>query len=200
MMKHRLFVSLLIFFALPLTSFSIGTPRYQEKDHGGNIEAKYDGFNYETVITLRPMKVTCRGAWGLQTETKDTCISIVASLHCPGKQLDYVRNARLQLIFETQNWDRRHPVGERNLVAVADNESIKLGTMQLMKQEMATVRQHDMMREVLEVSIPYQSFLKLAKAEFVEMKLGKSTFELRDKNLLALRDLRNRVNLSSANR
>lgn len=198
-MNPKLFLSLISVLALSATPVLFATTP-QGKDHGGKIEAKYDGFNYETVVTLKPMKVTCRGAWGLETEMKDTCISILVSLHCPGKQLDYVRRARVQLIFETQNWDSRHPLGQRDLVAVADTESIKLGVMQLVKQDLTTIRQHEMMREVLEVSIPYQSFVKLAKAEFVEMKVGNSTFKLRNENIMALRDMRNRVNISTANR
>ncbi|MGH9883706.1 MAG: hypothetical protein ACRD6N_19960, partial [Pyrinomonadaceae bacterium] len=116
------------------------------------------------------------------------------SLHGPGKQLEFVRYARLQLIFETKDWDRRHPLGQRDLVAVADNESVKLGTMQLVKQDLDSVRQlHEVMKEVLEVSMPYQTFTKLAQAEVVEMKVGNTMFELKQKNLLALRDLNNRI-------
>jgi hypothetical protein len=165
----------------------------QAQEHDGKIEVKYDGFSYETVIALKKMSITCRGAKGLQNTMKDTCVSIAASLHGPGKQLEFVRYARLQLIFETKDWDRRHNLGERDLVAVADNETVKLGTMQLVTQAVDSVRQHEVMKEVLEVSMPYQTFEKLAKADVLEMKVGKTMFELREKNMLALRDLNNRV-------
>jgi hypothetical protein len=49
------------------------------------------------------------------------------------------------------------------------------------------------MREVLEVSFPYEKFKKLATAQSVEVKVGKSTFSLSPKNIAALRDLNNRV-------
>jgi hypothetical protein len=68
-------------------------------DHGGKIESKYDGFNHETVVALKKMRVRCGSA------LKQTCVSFAASLHCPGVQLDYVRYAKLQLIFETKDWD-----------------------------------------------------------------------------------------------
>jgi hypothetical protein len=51
------------------------------------------------------------------------------------------------------------------------------------------------MKEVLEVSIPYQTFNKIAHAEIVEIKVGNTMFELREKNMAALRDLNNRVRL-----
>ena len=36
-------------------------PQDQLVKHGGKIETKYDGFNYETVMRLRRMKVNCDG-------------------------------------------------------------------------------------------------------------------------------------------
>jgi hypothetical protein len=46
---------------------------------------------------------------------------------------------------------------------------------------------------VLEVSLPYKVFDKIARAEFVELKVGDSEFALQPKNMAALRDLNNRV-------
>jgi hypothetical protein len=174
----------------PATAASVPLP--QTPEHGGVIESKYDGFNYETVITLKKMKVTCGGN-SIKKTLKGSCISLVASLHCPGIQLNDVRYAKLQLVFETKNWDKRHPLGERDLVAIADGEHVKLGTMKLVNQDIDSVQFVDYMRELLEVSVTYQQFLKLARAQSVEMQVGKTQFELRDKNLLALKDLNNRV-------
>ena len=81
-------------------------------NHGGKIESKYDGLSHETVSTLKKMKVTCAGTKAM---FKDACVSVSASLHCPGVQLDYVRYAKLQLIFETEQWDQRHALEERDL-------------------------------------------------------------------------------------
>jgi hypothetical protein len=163
-------------------------------DHGGKIEMKYDGFNHETIVTLKRMLITCGGAKGLQSTMNETCISFVASLHCPGVQLDYVRYAKLQLIFESKDWDRRHPLDERDLAVVVDGEQFKLGTMTLATQGLDTTHQLiDVMREVLDVSVPYKTFNKIARAQTVEMKVGKTMFELQEKNVDALRDLNNRV-------
>jgi hypothetical protein len=51
------------------------------------------------------------------------------------------------------------------------------------------------MKETLEAAVPYATFLKLARASYVEFSVGKTTFALRDKNIAALRDMNNRVKL-----
>ena len=178
----------------PANSSSLLTPSIPRAlDHGGKIETKYDGFNHETVVTLKKMRVTCDGAKGMQSTLNETCVSFAASLHCPGVQLDYVRYARVQLIFETKNWERRHPLQERELFVVANGERLKLGRMALLTQNVDTDRLVEVMKEVLEVSLPYQTFNKIALAEAVEMRVGKTTFALQKRNIAALRDLNNRV-------
>jgi len=170
------------------TAATATTP--QTVEHGGKIQARYDGFNNETVVELRKMRIICGTGNGLPTET---CVNVSARLHAPGKQLDYVRSATLQLIFETKDWDRRHPPDQRELAVVADGERIKLGRMALVNQDIATDQLIDVMKEVLEVSVSYKLFEKIARADYVELKLGKSEFSLQPKNLAALRDLNNRV-------
>ena len=181
--------SLCCLLAILMTSLFTTAPHVARaaSDHGGKIESKYDGFNHETVVMLKKMRVLCGGP------TKQTCVSLVASLHCPGVQLDYVRYVKLQIVFETKDWDRRHPLNERELFVVADGEQLKLGRMSLVTQNTDTNKLIDVMSEVLEVSLSYPTFKKIAAAETVEMKVGKSNFALKEKNLAALRDLNNRV-------
>ncbi|MFN2510217.1 MAG: hypothetical protein ABR568_02090 [Pyrinomonadaceae bacterium] len=176
-------------------SSSMSAPNPSTLDHGGKIETRYDGFNHETVVTLKKMRINCEGARGLRSTLKQTCVSMVASLHCPGKQLDYVRYAKLQLVFETKDWDNRHPLNERELFVVADAQRMKLGTMGLVTQDVASDRGIDRMNEVLEVSVSYKIFNTIVEAKTVEMKVGKSVFALQEKNLDALRDLNIRVRL-----
>lgn len=174
------------------------TPAPAAVKHGGKIEAKYDGFAYETVIALKKMSVTCGQAKGFKDIGKGTCVSLAVSLHCPGQQLDFVRRARLQLIFEAAEWDRRHPPGERGLTVVADGQTFRLGAMSLVSNDVGTGLLDDKAREVLEISVPYETFTKIAGAEAVEMQVGRDAFPLRDKNVAALRDLTTRVKERSA--
>ncbi len=46
---------------------------------------------------------------------------------------------------------------------------------------------------MLELNVPYESFKKLALAASVELAVGRTAFELREKNVAALRDLNSRV-------
>jgi hypothetical protein len=166
-------------------------------EHGGKIETAYDGFAHETVISLKRMSVTCGAAKGSASIMKGVCVSLQASLHCPGKQLDFVRRATLRLTFEAKNWDARHPLSERDLTAVADGETVRLGRMRLLTQGVSESWLAEDTKETLELSVPYEVFLKLSRAAYVELSVGKTTFALRDKNVAALRDMNNRVKLPS---
>jgi hypothetical protein len=157
-------------------------------NHGGKIEAKYDGFNHETVLRLRKMKVTCDG---FKDKFKDACVSIEVSLHCPGTQLNYVRDVRLQIFFENKDWVHFHPLDQRDLSVVTDSETLRLGKMQVANT--ATPGTWDTKVEVLEATIPYEAFKKMTLSQSVAMQVGQSAFELREKNRLALRDLDSRV-------
>lgn len=162
-------------------------------EHGFKIESKYDGFARETIVALKNMRVTCGGVKGARGSFKETCVSLDLTLHCPGKQLDFVRRATLRLVFEGKDWDARHPYGERALTVVADGETYKLGVMELVRQKVDDGLFDERSKEVLEVSLPYKTFRRLALAETVEMSVGKTAFAFRDKNVAALRDLNNRV-------
>ena len=164
-------------------------------DHGGKIESTYDGFARETIVALRRMSVTCEAVRGLQSTLKGVCVSLQAALHCPGKQLDYVSRATLRLTFETKDWDNRHPADQRELMAVADGETIRLGRMALVSNAVSEGWLAEDAKEVFEISVAYESFLKLARAGSVALSVGRTAFALRDKNVAALRDLNNRVRL-----
>lgn len=172
-------------------------PAAEPLNHGGKIETRYDGLAHETVVALRPMSVTCGGAKGAGGITSGVCVNLAVSLHCPGKQFDYVRYARLQLTFESKDWDKRHPLDQRDLSAVADGETIRLGRLQLVRQDTGEGWFDHRMKEVLELSVPYATFEKLARAQYVELGVGRAAFALRDKNVAALRDLNSRVRLSA---
>jgi len=156
--------------------------------HGGKIETKYDGFNYETVLRLKKMKVTCDG---FKDKFKDACVSVEISLHCPGTQLNYVKQVKVQIVFENKDWVRLHSPDQRDLSVVIDSGTLRLGRMQ--PASSGKPGTWDTKVETLEATIPYATFKKIALSETVQMQVGPSMFELREKNRLALRDLDSRV-------
>jgi hypothetical protein len=157
-------------------------------NHGGKIETKYDGFAFETVMRLQKMKVNCNGFKG---NFKDYCVSIDVALHCPGIQLNHVKNVTLQLLFETRSWDEPHPANQRELSVVADTVTLRLGKMRLIRRPNAVMQ--ETMVETLEATIPYDVFKRLAQSQSIEFQVGNDKVGLSDKNLAALRDLNNRV-------
>ena len=162
--------------------------------HGGKIETKYDGFNYETVMRLRKMKVNCDG---LKETFKDACVSIEVSLHCPGTQVNYVRHVMLQVVFENKDWVHFHPPDQRDLIVVTDSETLRLGRM----NPVSTSRPGtwDTKVEILEAKISYENFKKIALSQTVGIQVGSDALELREKNRAALKDLNNRVIVAPTN-
>lgn len=153
--------------------------------HGGKIESTYDGFSHETVMTLQKMRISCNG---IKNTFKDACVSMMVSLHCRGVQAFHVNYVTLQLMFETKAWDQRHAIDQRQLSVVVNNETLRLGQMKLISQDVG-----DSMTETLGITLPYEAFKKIVGAQFAEVQVGPSRFMLRNKNLEALRDLNGRV-------
>lgn len=156
--------------------------------HGGKIETKYDGFNYETVMRLRKMKVNCDG---LKDKFKDACVSIEVALHCPGTQVNYVKHVSVQVVFENKDWVHFHPPDQRDLAIVTDTETLRLGRMSPVAKD--TPGTWDTKVEVLEAKIPYATFKKIVSSQSVGIQVGRDAVELREKNIAALRDLNTRV-------
>ena len=156
--------------------------------HGGKIETKYDGFNYETVMRLRKMKVNCDG---FKDKFKDACVSIEVALHCPGTQVNYVKHVSVQVVFENKDWVRLHGPEQRELSVVTDTETLRLGRMSPVSRN--TPGTWDTKVEVLEANIPYAVFKKIAMSQSVEIQVGRDAVELRGNNIAALKDLSSRV-------
>src|SRR6185503_17866006 len=160
----------------------------QPMKHGGKIETKYDGFNYETVMRLRKMKVNCDG---FKDKFKDACVSIEVALHCPGTQVNYVRDVTLQVVFENKDWVHFHSPDQRQLAIVTDTETLRIGRMTPVDINQPGTCNTKI--EVLEVKMAYEAFKKMALAQSVEIMVGRDAVELREKNVAALKDLNSRV-------
>ncbi|MEN3330467.1 MAG: hypothetical protein V7638_5274 [Acidobacteriota bacterium] len=161
--------------------------------HGGKIETRYDGFNYETVMRLQKMKVNCDG---FKDKFKDACVSIEVTLHCPGTQVNYVKDVALQVVFENKDWVHFHPPNQRELTLVTDTETLRIGRMSPVSKD--TPGTWETKIEILEAKMPYAVFKKLAMAQSVEIQVGRDAVELREKNIAALKDLNTRVIVPAA--
>ena len=166
---------------------AVALPQEQPVKHGGKIETKYDGFSHETVMRLRKMKINCDG---FKDKFKNACVSIEVALHCPGTQLNYVKQVTIQVVFENKDWVHLHPPDQRDLSAVTDTETLRLGRMTPAAKRTGT---WDTKEETLEATIPYELFKKMALSQTLEIQIGRDSFELRKNNVLALKDLDSRV-------
>jgi len=164
----------------------------QPVKHGGKIETRYDGFNYETVMRLRKMKVNCDG---FKDKFKDACVSIEVLLHCPGTQVNYVRDVTLQVVFENKDWVHFHAPDQRDLAILTDTETLRLGRMSPVRKDQPGT--WDTKIEVLEAKMPYAVFKKIATSQSVEIQVGRDALELRANNIAALKDLDSRVIVSA---
>ena len=164
----------------------------QPVKHGGKIETRYDGFNYETVMRLRKMKVNCDG---FKDKFKDACVSIEVLLHFPGTQVNYVRDVTLQVVFENKDWVHFHAPDQRDLAILTDTETLRLGRMSPVRKDQPGT--WDTKLEVLEAKMPYAMFKKIATSQSVEIQVGHDTLELRANNIAALKDLDSRVIVSA---
>ena len=162
-------------------------PQEEPLKHGGKIETKYDGFNHETVMRLRKMKVNCDG---FKDKFKDACVSIEVALHCPGTQLNYVKQVTIQVVFANKDWVHLHPPDQRDLAIVTDTETLRLGRMTHPAKRPGT---WDTKEETLEATIPYEMFKKIALSQTIEIQVGRDAVELRRNNVAALKDLNSRV-------
>jgi len=162
--------------------------------HGGKIETRYDGFNYETVMRLRKMKVNCDG---VKDTFKDACVSIEVALHCPGTQVNYVRHVTIQIVFENKDWVHLHPPDQRELTVVTDTQTLHLGRMTPVSANRPG--EWETKVEVLEAKISYENFKKIALSQSVGIQVGNNAVELREKNRAALKDLNNRVIVPATN-
>lgn len=166
----------------------------QTVKHGGVIESKYDGANYETVLRLQKMKVSCDGM--RDRFNKDGCVSIDVKLHLPGVQLNHVRNVTLQVIFENKDWVHIHPLDQRDLTITTKYETLRFGRMELVTNKKTGT--WDTKIETLQATISYEVFKRIIQSETIEIQVGQGSVALRDKNIAALRDLNNRVLTDSA--
>jgi len=164
----------------------------QPVKHGGKIETRYDGFNYETVMRLRKMKVNCDG---FKDKFKDACVSIEVLLHFPGTQVNYVRDVTLQVVFENKDWVHFHAPDQRDLAILTDTETLRLGRMSPVRKDQPGT--WDTKLEVLEAKMPYAVFKKIATSQSVEIQVGRDALELRANNIAALKDLDSRVIVSA---
>ena len=172
------------------------TPNRKFK-HRGKIKATYDKSADQTLVALFPYQI--------RAGRQGPAVRITAGFTYLGRRLtsppDAVEFGILSVSRDGWKFDK-----SRELVAWADGERLELGRL-----EVVLARQHALRvptfsgrddpsspgdifhREDLAVAIPYDLFLRIAKAGKLVLQAGQEKLTLEDEHLEALRELASRM-------
>ena len=150
--------------------------------HKSRIGFKYDKFKDQTTVRVGPYFMT----GGMEYAMTNSQFEMIAAFSVPGQKLVKPVGS-VTLAFESKSKEWKF-LNERNLYALVNGERLNLGE---------AVRDSDVRRggvsEFLSVSVPYETFIKIANGKTVEMKLGEKEFKLKDEHLEGFRDLASRM-------
>jgi hypothetical protein len=113
---------------------------------------------------------------------------ISANASHPGKSAGSPNSVNLVILRITPE-DRIKSAPLRDLTFTADGQLMNLGLMETGSQQ----TNMDLRFETLQISMPYESFLRIASAKKVEGKLGPAKFTLAENNLSFVREFVGRM-------
>jgi hypothetical protein len=172
-----------LIFTFLLLSFSINISTQDLEDQ---IETEFNGFSNETIVRLKKTSLNCDSISGM---LKKKCYGLEVSVHYQGQQRKVASKVKIRLTAENKDW---HNEAERSLQIVADKVRYDLGTMKLLSTQSKELTQVD----ILEQTISYPLFLKIASALTVKIKLGDKTMNLKPRIIAALKEIALRNDLA----
>lgn len=141
------------------------------------IESKYSRFDDKTLVQLDAGLVTGGKYEGIRLSAAYTCLG-KASTCKPDVVL-----LSLVVVLKKAVYDL-----PGNLVVLADGERLPLGNMGRLGLPVDIMPNWKIMATFLGIKVPQATFLKIAKAKKVEMRLDVLEFELNTEHLSAFRD------------
>jgi len=186
-MKYSRTISLLLIlafaFAVSILAQSVKPPPAKFKlKHKSRISSSYDKFKDQTIVRVGPYVLTGTMDYVMTSSQ----FFMMGAFTFEGQKLDNpVGNATIAFLSKSKDWKF---LKDRSLYALADGERLDLGTA----EHDSDVRLGGL-SESLAVSVPYDTFVKIANGTNVEMKLGTKEFKLKDEHLEGFRDLASRM-------
>ena len=107
-----------------------------------------------------------------------------------------VRPEFVVIAFKSETLDKTKFETDQSLTITLDDLTMDLGDMTITEHRVDDRKQvppHQYMLESLELPVPYETFLKITRAQKVKVKLAREEFELKNDHLEAFRDLLNSV-------
>ena len=186
-MKHLTRISLCIIFALACVASCMAqyvkpAPAKIKLKHKSRIGMMYDKFKDESTVIVGPYFLTS----GMEYALTNSQFQMMAAFTFTGQKLEKpVDHVTLAFLSSSKEWTF---LQDQDLYVLVDGERLSLG-----KAERDSDIKLGGVKEYLGVSLPYDTFLKIANGKNVEMKLGPKEFKLKDEHLEGFRDLASRM-------
>ena len=152
------------------------------------ISTKYDKSKDATVVQLNPILVS---------DEEYFASAYLLTVHNLFMQAYFVYQGKtpsappsVVMTFVSLKHAQRYYQKDRNLSFTVDGAPLDIGEAQLVQfQAMGD----NVLKEILSIEVPYDKFKSIANAKKLKMKLGKTEWDLKKKQLKALRDLAGRM-------
>lgn len=197
MKNHMLFI---LSFAVLITGAMLGlaqpanpTPQ-RVFAHDAKIETNYDQVKDITTVRLNPMQVYGEPLASRNYVGGDEA-RFYASFTYAGRTLNgQPKRVLFSLISTAADWKY---TDFRKLTAVVDGKGLKLGPLEHVPSftvnAPANANSDDYIRQEIAVSLPYETFLRIAQGRKVRIRMGPREFKLEEHHLEALRELASRI-------
>ena len=190
MTNHAQFI---LFLVILMTCAPLGLTQHADLppqrlfSHDGKIDTSYDQVKDITTVRLNQMQVYGEPLASSSYIDGDEA-RIYTSFTYRGRTLSArPKRVLFSLISTAIEWKY---TDFRNLTAVVDGKRLKLGALEYLPS--FTVSDHHVSQEIA-ISLPYQTFLRIANGKKVQIRMGPKEFKLEKNHLEALRDLASRM-------
>jgi len=167
--------------------FSVGQsvdppPGKLKLKHKSRIAMRYDRFKDQTTVTVGPYFLSS----GLDLVMTNSRFELMALFTFEGQKLQRsIERATIGFLSSSKDWKF---LKDRSVFVLADGQRFDLGTAE---------RDSDLrigrVSEILAVSVPYETFAKIANSSKVEIRFGSKEIKLKDEHLEGFRDLASRM-------
>lgn len=174
----------------PSPQGQLAPPQKRKFKYDGKIEQSYDKAKDQSLVFFKLMEIkalaTPKGQYEVQFS--DERLSFSAYFAYPGQQLVATPHwITIAFMSETVNPEK---YTDHLLSARVDGQWLSLGQLKLLRRTNYQRRGKDpLMRETMELPMPYEQFLLLANAKKIKLKLGSVEFDLENEQLEGIRDV-----------
>ena len=170
--------------AVPAQSDKQATAKERKSEHKTKVELRYDKKRDETTAWLEPLVVWSATGEGRSPDS----IELSAAFTYPKHTIAIPKTVTIRIYAQSRRG--RQFTHDRKLVVTADDVRLNLGEMELKHsvgdRTVPQIGGEAWAYEMLELPIPYETWLQIAKAKKVNVQIGHRKFDVSDKHLQSL--------------